>query len=265
MPEYPHREIEAQRIREERIKRLVGSGDPIFRSQTEYEPLPPAEELEAELTNEYQDFLGRQGTPFERRMDRIRASFRNSATEAAGLSYNVADNLYNFLISINAERIAGIDLSTPSYLLGLVRKAGQILVSGKLLYGAGNSLYQFVRGSDEDLINEAYDGFVNEVINSGRNMPADIENNMKRLNTSAKLLASNPYNQESQSLFNKNLKEAIYINFNEMLKTSRQLNDYSPEAMKKRVLGNFDGRREIYLNRPDISDLGIVPNELYKY
>lgn len=207
----------------------------------------------------YMDDFGARG--FGRRMEGI----RRAGTEMGAQAYTVAQNLYEFLNAANARQIINIDLTTPAYLLNLVKQAGQILGAGKLLYGAGNELYKYVKGSDEDIINEAYDGFITEVIKTGQDMPTDIENYMKRLNTSARLLATNPDNTEAQSLFNKNLKEAIYIQYNDLLKTSRQLNDYSTNAMKKRVLGNFDGRREIYLNRPDISDLGIVPSEQYKY
>ncbi len=246
----------------------VGIVAPDVLNPLDEDPLQRARRVRLEREAAARDFLEdvRQMEDFGTRgFSRRMAGIRRAATEMGTQAYTVAENLYEFLNAANASRITNIDLTTPAYLLNLVKQAGQILGAGKILYGAGNELYKYVKGSDEDIINEAYDGFITEIINTGKEMPADIENYMKRLNTSARLLATNPDNTEAQSLFNKNLKEAIYIQYNDLLKTSRQLNDYSTNAMKKRVLGNFDGRREIYLNRPDISDLGIVPSEQYKY
>lgn len=267
-------DIQESQLRERRMRQRGDFWDvpPLEREIPEFnpneDPLQRARRIRLEREAELRDYLEnvRQMEDFGTRgFSRRMAGIRRAATEMGAQAYTVAENLYEFLNAANARQIINIDLTTPAYLLNLVKQAGQILGSGKILYGAGNDLYKYVKGSDEDIINEAYDGFITEVIKTGEEMPADIENYMKRLNTSARLLATNPDNTEAQSLFNKNLKEAIYIQYNDLLKTSRQLNDYSTNAMKKRVLGNFDGRREIYLNRPDISDLGIVPSEQYKY
>ena len=174
---------------------------------------------------------------------------------------SIANNFYNLVQGINTEPI---NLTNAAYLGRLIKNGGAILSTGLTTYGVLRSAYNYLTLNEEDEINKnIYEDFTENIIKAGLTAPGDIQNYGNQLKAAGILLSQDKNNINAQNLFLQALKRSIYKEYNKLLRTTRQENDYSQAAMKKRVLGKFDGRREIYINRPDISDLGIVPYDAY--